>query len=291
MLKVVLEFSQFNHGWTETWFVPLTDPGSFLNSIPGSTYSKALAFRAPSTYLYGVRASVVNAPKQSSLVLVQVSSPGTPSGADNYSKPDVVSTCLQVRLFSLTGKNRFITLRGLRDGDVLLDPFTGVGQPSATLTSQVLAYIRDWTNRSAAIQSTARPPTVGIVPTRVAQVIPNTFNSNNSDLIVLNDVIPFTDQPLPISILGIPKDDLPGFPSLTTVVAKSTVSGIHYTIPYRYRGQGAITFPPRMTLMAYAPAYNAINFDQTQFYRFSERKTGRPFGSLRGRSRGAVRRQ
>lgn len=285
-LKINLIYNQHQSGWTETFYAPGSDPVAALNTLTNPFFNKAVAFRAAGTVLYALRASVVGGNRASFLRIVNVPAPG-PDEFDptpTYAAPDVVSTDAVYSLNGLTGKKRAIALRGLRDGDVIRNT-NGNFAPSAALVSLVNAYFLAVFNLGWTIRFEVRPPDGGLSWLRVVSVTKVNLNDALSILEVPSAPFVIT-QPTAVTIQGVPKDDLPGLPRNAVAVVTSAGPD-QVVIQYRYRGHAAITYPIRMrltpTVYGYEPIVNWV------FVRFSERKTGKPFGSLRGRARVAIR--
>lgn len=288
MLKVVFSFNQHQAGWTETHYFDASDPYVFANTFPDTTILQMLSFRAVGTELFSIRASVADGPKKSYLRLLRVPAP-TPTVFNDYNKPDVVQTSLVMRITAANGHARQFTLRGLLDGDVVRDPRTGGSSPSPVLSVAVDRLLSQLINLGARIRSTGRLPSELVTQTRVSLVAPNALTATVSELSVDDDVIGVNPLPQYVSILGIPRDDLPGFPALVQVVGKLAGPPIRYQIPYRYRASTPSVGPPKMRLMLYKTIFSPyVNWIPL---RFSERKTGRPFGLSRGRAPAFVKRQ
>jgi len=87
---------------------------------------------------------------------------------------------------------------------------------------------------------------------------------------------------------NVPSAFLPRFPRMPQVIKKETISGVvYYYVSYAMPGGGTFE-PANMLVTTRSPTYSQIDRYDWAFERFSEHKTGRPFGSLRGRSRAST---
>lgn len=287
-LKVNLIYNQFSQGFTETFYLPgPTDPRSFCLSLSATFTARAMAFRASGTQLYAVRASVVGGTRQSYTRLIQRYAPGADiDDPPDYTNPDVVSTDAVYQLLGSAGHKRNISFRGLRDADVIRLS-SGAFAPSAALTSQIQSYVNILSNTGLAIRFEVRPPTNPLVWYTVTSVTTAAANSPLTNLEISSVPFAFT-VPVPVTIQGIPRDDLPGLPRNAVCVGTGTAPNV-ITIQYRYRASQTTTFPLKMRVTQTQYSYDTLD-GTSNFVRFGERKTGRPFGGSVGRARVAIRR-
>jgi len=260
-LKVTFFYNQFQSGWTEQFAFATTDPRSWIeDETKIFMFSQMALLRAGGTVLYAVRAQQANvsAPK-SYQKLLNIAAPiaASPLSAQ---VADVVSTSLQLQINGTTGKRRLLSLRGLKDGEVVRAPDSGGTRPGGNLISTLNVIWGELKRYGLQIASAARPPDAGAPMAIVAKITPNPQTGNYSDVTVTSDILAGKVLPAPVNFLGIPKDDVPGFPTNVKVLAKTTAAPWIYTVDYKV-------------------------------LRFTERKTGKVFGGLRGRARGVVKRQ
>jgi hypothetical protein len=182
----------------------------------------------------------------------------------------------------IDGSKRVVMLRGLEDGDVQRDPFTGEGRPSAPLRSLLLDLGLALQQQGASIRRYVRPA-VGFP---VASIAPDTTNPSMTRLQAANVVV----VPPPGTYYrfnGVPKKDLPWLKG-TWLPLKVDTAGLTlgYTVP-----SGLLVVPSRMWAYQVSYVYSALAPYVTgqptfQFRDFRTRDTGRPIGVPRGRAVG-----
>jgi hypothetical protein len=278
--KMVLFYNQFNAGFSETFYSPNDEPISVATSVSNAFLQKAVKFRAISVFLKAIRFSRTDGERRSFLQRPYPKAQGTRFETAEVGA-DIVSTSAVYALQSAAGKHRRIWLRGLADADVRRDEF-GNDIPSATLQKDVDAYFKGVFALGFAIKFVKRPPTDGLTWRKVGAVQRiGVTNPNRSTFFTLPDA-PLLTVGTVVSFRGIPST-LPRFPRKAEILAVDTIDGVtNYTIAYQLPG-GVSVGPKNLQFTAYTPAYSVM--DDYAFERFGEHKTGRPFGSLRGRSR------
>jgi len=284
--KMTLFFNQFASGFSETYYHPTDDAGQLAQDIPNSLYQKACSFRSISVILKAARFSrVSNDPntlptKQSFLIRPYPTAQGT-RGTEEEPGADVVSTTAVYALHASNAAKRRVWVRGLWDGDVKRDIF-GNDIQTAGLDSDTDKYFSALKGFGFTIRWLVRPPTDGLVWLQVAQV--NHLLTTQADRchFVNSNAAPQYEAGDWLSFNGIPAS-LPGFPRSTQIISVTTVDGVrNYAIAYRL--PGGVTVIPK-SLKSTMLKYTASTIFTKIFERFGEHKTGRPFGSLRGRSR------
>ena len=286
-LKIVTFYNEAQRGFTETWYYPgSSDPQLFLNQDILTNYFKAtMAIRNPLVDLYAVRASVIGAPRQSYTRILTGRYPGT--AKPGQEGPDVTSTDGVWKIVGTNFATRWIFFRGLNDSDILRNATTGVDQPSPQLVNAVNFYFSvigatlGW-----GVYQAQRAPAFPVTFTRVISVA-DALPPSNFSLLTL-PAAPNLDLTSPVQVVfkGVPKNNLPGFPRLATVVAQSNVAPFSITIAYRYRANTVQVSPAKMSyaVQKYQIQQLPVGAGVWVFERESERKTGRPFGVPRGRA-------
>lgn len=286
-LKVTIFYNQFNRGWTETWY---TNGSSLPSTIPVADYNAldaSIKIRGIGTNIYAIRYSVeggagnsITFPTKNSFEAV-----GVNQWNGTSTPPEPVSTTAVYKLIGSNGLRKRIFLRGLQDSDVVRDE-QGADVPSAHLNQSVANYFSLAMTAGWSIRQVQTPRNTNISYQSVVSLTPVPGNPNQTTVLFQGEQI-FTATPLTFArFAAIPTDDVPGFPRIAPVLATTAAPGPTIIITYRLRGNAAYA-PAKMRLIKLA--YNYLPFTSNVFERFSEHKTGRPFGSLRGRSRSAVR--
>jgi hypothetical protein len=166
---------------------------------------------------------------------------------------------------------------------------TGQDLPSPFLTGAVQTYVTALKNAGVGVRYVTQPPANGLAWNPILSVTANGANQPTSFLtLTAPPVVPYTVGQI-LRFSGVNRDNLPGFPATCQVL--SITAGPPYVIDIGYRLRNAASvFPPKM---AVTPAlYSLASLSGfMDFTRFSERKTGRPFGALRGAARTVTRRQ
>jgi hypothetical protein len=199
----------------------------------------------------------------------------------NTEGPDVTSTDAVTSLYGVGGSTRRVFLRGLFDGDVVRDVF-GVDKPTPTLVKGIQLFISGMISYQFMIRYVQRPPNAGLVWQKVVTMLRDDDNFSRTKF-RLSPVAPERAIGDRLSVTGIPSGQIPGFPRNVQILDKVVEAGFtYYKVAYALPG-GSTVNPRNMQVTTLVPVYDPI--EGHQFERFSEHKTGRPFGSLRGRSR------
>lgn len=289
-LKVVFFYNQYKQGFSETYYInSAIDPQAWLDTLPGSAIRGLTDMRGLSTVLWAVRASTVDAPRKSAIRLVRGDFGGLTFPAMTLAQQlsDVVSTTAVLRLFGALGKPRRVFLRGLRDIDTVIDT-AGTDNPSATLIGYFKKYVNALKTLSLCIKYTVLPPDGGKFWFHVSEVHPQVINSAYAAC-VIGGIVAWPGNMNTgdyVVFQGAPSTYLPKWPRIAQIVARTAGAPWELTIAYRVPSQSNL-IPAKMRLTQFTPAYDAITTGE--FERFSEHKTGKPFGMLRGRSKGLKR--
>lgn len=281
--KMTLFYNQYNAGFSETFFHPSTDPVTLQELVPNALYKAAAAFRHVSVILKAVRFSSVIPPKKSILWVPSPRAQGT-RFSDTEPGPDAVSTTAVYVLSSTTGQRRRIWCRGLADLDVIRDPF-GNDIESAELQKLRNTYFLALYKAGFAIRYGQRPPDAGLTWKKVYNVGKGSvdeFNPNRCYFSINENAVSIPPGTM-VQFDGVPST-LPRWPRVNQIIsAANTGTNTAYVIAYQLPG-GTTVFPAKMRVTLAQSALATIS--QWSFERFGEHKTGRPFGSLRGRSKG-----
>jgi hypothetical protein len=280
-IKLVFFYNQGASGFSETYYVPGSDPKAAVQTIDYATAVNLSFWRHPNCYLWAVRGSTVVPPKSSYLQIWSTYFKGTGSTTAFDTWPDVQSTDCVVRLSSTNNHSRRVYFRGLRDMDVMTSPI-GVAQPSAWLANGISNAAASMQAKSFQIRFTQLPPDAGLLWHGVVSVQPSLLtNYMASATVGAGEIGAFNKGDLVI-FQGADHRVLMRFPRVARIVQIDTVGGkfdFAYAIP---GGQMTITPKLRVTKLVYA--YDNISGHVIE--RFSEHKTGRFFGQLRGKSKG-----
>ena len=286
--KIVLFYNQGQTGWTETYYSNYTvaqiDP--YTAGWKKFLTARVALFGGP-TSIYGMRVSTEgNAREAYFWPFFNIWAPYAPTAGAVTNTPTVVSVDAQLSLFDPTTKKRNLWIRGLAASLVTRDlqGFMIYNPTLQKLIQNLVSAMQDSTV-NLQIRSLVAPPAAGLFYMQAIKLQQNAANAHWTD--ILTNIAPnfvIANQPQ-ARFLGVPHDDLPGFPRQALVVAQSAIAPFTVTIPYRFRALAPVT-PPKMTLTQLAFLYTPISFQQ--FERFSDHKTGRPFGTLRGRARALV---
>ena len=287
MVRYTIFYNQDQSGWTETFY----GAGNSLASDPANDpqwkdlFKKSLVLRANGTTVYGLRQTVVGAnPKKS--VFDKFDAAFTNNPPITQALPDVVTTDALVYMYNFDSTiKRPMYIRGVRDDWVKRDN-QGNDTPDPALNAAIVKFYTAMGIIGAYIQFQTKVNAGATIQVRVTNVVQNLLNINQSDLsfdpaipIVVGDKIQFS---------LIPKNDMPGFPRIAVNQKSVTNPALICTIPYRLRTSNGNTYFPA-TMLARKLVYEPIKLELIKFWRFSEHKAGRPFGSLRGRVRAVIR--
>ena len=134
-----------------------------------------------------------------------------------------------------------------------------------------------------------RPPNGGLFWSPVLSV--STYNAvvGQSQVITQIPTGYGTDSPANVVFQNVPTDILPGFPKNPLWLFQlSTAPGPYgIVVPWLYRTNTNVVYPRKMRFCLQSWTYTNIN--SWTFERFTTHKTGRPFGTPRGRARSLVR--
>jgi len=277
-IKVIFYYNQYRQGFSETYYHSSGDPVAFVKALPATFLNSMTSFRSPTTQLWAIRGSLTTTPRKSYLRIIRGKYAGAVLGAA-ADLPDVVSTDAVCRLSSQGGATRRVFLRGLRDEWVTRDAF-GNDQLNAPMQQALNNYITQIKEQGFSIRKSQVPPDGGLIWWQATLLAPHAGNALWTDITIpVNPGVVVNQQ---VRFVGINKRDLPYWPRVATVVSQEGGPPWKMTIPYRLNWTTYGPINMRVTLAT--PALEAI--ETLEFERYSERRSGRPFGSLRGRSRG-----
>jgi len=295
--KVTLFFSQVGSGWSETWYHNSDDPQSVMKfTLTPAMLKYAVNFRHELTYLVAARATRISGVKQSFTRSFGSDYHGLSAGTVDVG-PDIVSSDAVVAVRSSPRGLKRMFVRGLNDNDIKRNA-AGRDTPAGSLTAGLTNYLNSFSKGGFAIRVLKQPPEDGLTWTPVISVVTVAGVPTQVDVKTSIDVAAPIAVGETVRFARVPGDSLPGFPSqaIALDINPGGVSGVR--ISYTLRG-GVSVFPPSMQLTAATYLYNVIDGVDTGFFsivsnpltieRFSEHKTGRPFGLLRGRARAKVR--
>jgi hypothetical protein len=278
--KMVLYYNLVNAGFSETFYHPNNDPVALSASIPNNFYQAMVNFRATSTFLKAARFSSTLPPRQSYLARAYPVAKGySQSTADPG--PDVASTTAVFVLGGGAGKQRRVFMRGLADVDVKRDIF-GNDTPSPALVGGSNQMFQQLALYGFSIRTSDRPPNAGLIWYKIFSVQVNTDNPDSWSTITNNSAIQTFQVGDRVQFNGV-EGDLRHFPHRTQIIGAVLAAGIwNYVIEYPLPG-GVRINPKNLQMTKESFSYNAIV--TWAFERFSEHRTGRPFGSLVGRKK------
>jgi len=277
---VTFFYNQSQSGWSETYYAPANDPRLFAQSLTPRFLANSVTWRNALTVLKGVRVSRIEPPRFSYLVRPYPSPQGLVPNSDS-TRPDVVSTDAVCQLVGNIGATRRVFFRGISDFDTQRDEF-GNDLLGTNLSKGIELFVKGMISYQFAIRYVSRPPNLGLV----WQQIPSlevALNDILSSEFRLDPALPEPSVGDYLSVVGASASQIPGFPRKIQVTGKRVEGGItRYKVPYALPGGKTLTLK-NMRVTKWTPDYDFIR--DWQFERFSERKTGRPFGQLRGRSK------
>lgn len=288
--KLVFYFNQASRGWTETWYSSRDYNSYEIDDNDIIAYcTKRLKFLETPGIIYAVRASATELPRLSKLLLL-----GKRYVAGNVNsqqlargEPDPVTTDAVINFTNQAGVKKNLFLRGLPDAMVVRDGF-GNDTPPPDFVGALIEFVNTIRLRNFLIRVANKPPAVGFAPLSIIDVSTDPANPHQS-VIRLRSAPNFPlPAPSQARFTRIDTDNLPGFPKIAQVLAQSAVAPFSITIPYRIRNTSPQT-PPNMQMIPLG--YQYFNWTTGTFVRYSEHKTGRSFGALRGRARSLVRAQ
>lgn len=279
-LKVSFFYNQYNSGWSETYYVPGSDaPKTFADTLTNVFQKNSCSFRSVATFLKAIRVTRIGGTRFSVLVRPYPAVQGTRGSTS--SGPDVASTDAVIALTGTGGAVRRLFLRGFADEDVFRDAY-GNDTISETISKGVELFVKGMKSYGFAIRFQQRPDNAGLVWQKVSKVLPWAGEPTYAE-IQTHPNLPLHAVGEDLTFGGIPTDKLPRFPRTAEVLGTLLVDGeTSYKVAYAIPGGVSVT-PKNMRLTKLLYAYDNIN--DWDFERYSEHKTGRPFGSLRGRAR------
>lgn len=293
-LKVTLFFNSGAGGFTETYFASGSNPQTFINSLPNSFYNAAIALRAAPCVMWGIRASNIGSPK---LVYSVPLGSKVVASDDNFGpdNPDVLSTDAVIRIYTQGGQSSTHFLRGLYDSSTVLST-AGNSQLGATLQKQINQYLNQLSLAGFQLRFGNRPPVGGLTWFPVISLNPAVAGGPYTNVVTQNQTSFDNTDPPYLLFQGVPKNDVPGFPTQTHFFGQATASPFGVTVPYRYRAATNPYYPEKMRFCLLQYTYvnlppTSTSNPQWEFIKFSEHKTGRAFGVSRGRARSLVKRQ
>jgi len=286
-IKVNFIFNQTNHGFTETYYKPGSSLPTSLDNETKNLGIAALSFRHPLTTLEWIRFSIVDAPGKS-ISYRMISRVGAPSTLT--SGPDIVQT---TALWKITGNNfcrRTVAFRGLVDTQVVRSQTNGYFEPGETLAKGVNNFLNKLFLAGYAIRQAKTPANAGIVARNVTSIVVDPANANNTKVVFDGDIAAQFGAKQQVQFSGtMPNRFLPGWPRTSPVISYAVGPPAYVIIPYRLNSPAIIFQPTNLKITGLDYVYQPMT--DWEFQSFTERRTGRPFGSLRGRSRAKVFRQ
>jgi len=280
MLKVVFFYNLAESGWSETYYAPGSDPKLFAATLTPRFLANAVRFRSASCVLKAIRLTRVEPPRFSFLVRPYPPPQGQQTAAVAEG-PDVSSTDAVILLTGQGSATRRVYMRGLADLDVRRDAF-GVDLISPQLSQGIELFRTGMTSYGFTIRFLMRPPNGGLIWQACALVTQSLINPRWTKF-RLTPSVPALAEQSKVSFSQIPSRLLPGWPRIATIIR---VTGIAPDFDYHiaYALPGGVAVDPK-GLRLTPVLYNHDPIAEQQFERFSEHKTGRPFGTLRGRAR------
>ncbi len=277
--KAVLFFNQANRGWTETWYRGSGDLPDPKDAALLKIFRTASVFRDPLTDLYAARFSDLTVPRKFRLMKLsgkyQSDIIESPEGPPDVATTDGVFTFSSASTFR---KNMF--LRGLDDASVKRNA-EGVDVPGGLLTKGVEAYKEACKALGWSLRVQSTPFTKVIFFTQVLSMSSNVANPNITDVTIFDNIGgQFADGGM-VRFQGNISANLVGMPRIARIIKVFAGPPITFTMNYRLRNASPFV-PDKLKVIPLDYQYSVV--DSVEFNRFSERKTGRPFGSLRGRA-------
>lgn len=286
-LKVNMFYSQGRQGWGETFYVNIAStPQDWLDQLTNQKLRPFNSIRSNATTLQAVRASSMTLPRASALRVYR----GLFGAVDAIvsqlaTDPDPVSTDAVIRLVGANGIPRRVYLRGLEDDMVERNIF-GNDNPPAAFMNKLNNYIAALAANAFAVRYTVLPPAGGAVWTAINHVEAVTGSDTLCKIINTDLVTTPTGWTIGSTLVfqGAPSRDLPAFPRTARILSTSTAPTFNATIAYHVP---TATFGFNTPRMRATPLVYALdNIVGGQFERYSEHKTGKPFGALAGKSKG-----
>lgn len=282
--KVVLFFQLGKQGFTETWYNIQDAAANAAAAVPNSFYRKAVAFRSAACSLVAARFTGGAGPKQSVLKRFQPYFQGQASGTGFENGPDVTSTTAVMRLTSTNYAMKRMYIRGLWDKDVLRDAF-GNDIVGGNFTAGINAYFNAAYQCQMQLLRGERPPFGGLDAHPVQKFHwESAYGPGLTGVSFQEGIVPTWGTGTPIVFSKIPTG-LPHFPRKTRILFLTGVPPTaYYIVKYGLPG-GQDVLGGLCQAFRNIPLWDPI--DTWEFERFSEHKTGRPFGLLAGKARTA----
>lgn len=281
-IKLVFFYNQGASGFSETYYVPGSDPKAAVQTIDYNTAVNLAYWRHPNCYLWAVRGSTTVLPKRSYLQIWSTYFRG--GGSQTLypdSLPDVQSTDCVTRLSSQNEKIRRVYFRGLRDIDVITNQ-QGVAMPSAYLRKGIQDAVFSMKAKNFQIRFTELPPDAGLTWYGIVSVSTGLTSNGMAAVNVGPAVIGNFAKGDLVLFQGADRRWLSRWPRTARIYSVDALGG-KFEIAYAIPG-GSIAITPKMRVTKLVYGYD--NITDFVIERFSEHKTGRFFGQLRGRSRG-----
>lgn len=284
--KVVFFFNQFQRGWTETWYHNSTDPMALLDQTTLIiALNNAVTWRHQSTYLVAARATRLDTDK-----LTISRSYGTKyhgkASRTSAKNPDVTSTDAVIKVDGIMGNSKRMFIRGLIDDDVVRNP-DGSDEPGGTLINGMSDYINSMAVLSYGLRVLVKPGQLTVKKYDVLRIVPVAGGVPQADIVTTEALGAEIIVGKYVRFSRVNTDKLPGFP-LQAKVLELNPGGLNgVRISYDVY-QESPQFPVNMGMMLQlftVDIAKKVPEKEVQFERFSERKTGRPFGLQRGRAR------
>jgi len=285
-LKIVIFYNSGSQGFSEVYYTPDNNPTVILESAWDNVFSKGILFRAKPCTLFACRATNYNGPNGtftrplSQRFYIPAEDEDTPATTSN----DAVWT-----LKGIGGKSRNVSLRGLEDTAIARD-VTGQDLLDATVNKLMRNYFSALADAGVGIKYQSKADPMANPEFQIQSIAAGPQPTQNSVITLFQAIPGGWAAGTPLIFHGIPTDDAPGFPKYCKAIAVNAPNPQEIIVPYRLRSQATV-FPRNMRVRQSQFSYDAFKNGTAYFIRFSERKTGRAFGALRGRSRAAVTRQ
>lgn len=282
--KIVIFYNQGPRGFSETYWLPDQNPKAAADGLTNQFLNAMVGFRAQNTSIYAIRASNEGPPRLSYLRLAGFQFQGA-SGLTAESLPDVITTTAVVRLSSAAGVTRRVFLRGLPDDLVVRNIFAR-DTPPAAMIAAIDKYTKALATAGMQIRYQLRPPAGGLAFQQVSALIqpPDLPQYTQITFVPVAGFAPVTGANIVFSGIDPRLRDFPRIAKITSV----GVIGVTQTLNIAYRmPAGGLVSPAKMKMLNLV--YGLSPIAEGDFERFSEHKTGRPFGLLRGRSRAVLR--
>ena len=287
-VKITIFYNQANRGWTETWYAPFSSVTVPINNAAWQKFfSSSIAFRATPTLIYAMRVSGIKpGVLGSQLYNFGNTYDQSPGGFNVSGNPDVATTDAVYQMTGATSPlaKKLMFLRGLEDA-VVSRTADGTDVIDPGLQKAVNAMV----TAAAALGLQIRYKSLANPQVQVTSVSPNAGNVNYTDLTLNAAIVLTPPAPYAVVLYGVPTDNMPGCPKVAKVITSVAGPPAVLTIGYRLRSSSIPVTPANMRATQLFYAYDTVNTTTTTFKFWSEHKTGRPFGSLRGRTRSLVR--